>query len=165
MNVAGRKQYLGHRAYFQQLNAPLDGDAERAGRAGFTFGGNRSFRREVGWGAQPETPGWYFDNYAIDLTLRQQGRFIYYEPAAWVTHHYVLSVGQRLRAAYRYGRSEVGGEKPALLPVQEAHALRDRWARLRGECPTATTGALIWYTLTQPLAWAARRLGRGTARR
>jgi glycosyltransferase involved in cell wall biosynthesis len=163
MNVAGRKQYLGHRAYFNRLNAPLGTDVDRAGRAWFTFGGNRSFRRDAWWSAQPEEPMWYFDDYAIDLALRERGCLVYYEPAAWVAHHYVLGVGQRVRAAYRYGRSEVSrelpeGAGPAPLPLLE------RWARLRGECPTATVWELVWYAATQPLAWLARRMGQRAAR-
>jgi hypothetical protein len=157
-NVAGRKQYLGHRAYFNRLNAPLGSDVDRPGRAWFTFGGNRSFRRELWWSVQPEEPLWYFDDYAIDLTLRELDAVIYYEPAAWVTHHYVLSVAQRVRSAFRYGRSEVGREVPTVGNA-ESLPLRERWARLRLESPASSVWARSGYALTQPLVWAARYLG------
>jgi glycosyltransferase involved in cell wall biosynthesis len=162
MNVAGRKHYLGHRAYFNRHNAPLDIDVEHAGRAWFTFGGNRSFRREVWWDAQPAHALWYFDDYAIDLTLRAQERFVYYEPAAWVAHTYVLSVTQRIRAAYRYGRSEAEWDPPN-LPEAQPLTVGARWARLTEACPTASIWARGWYALTQPLAWIARRLGQRSA--
>jgi glycosyltransferase involved in cell wall biosynthesis len=165
-NVAGRRQYAGHRAYFNRLNAPLGTTADRAGRAWFTFGGNRTFRRAVWLGAQPEqSSSWYHDDTLIDLTLREQGAVIYYEPDAWVTHYYALSVLQRIRMAYRFGRSEQRAQKvvPADLPVVESGrggSLVARWRQLHTDTPGTPFTALAWYLLTQPLTWIARRAGR-----
>ncbi len=158
-NVAGRKQYLGHLAHFNRLNRPLGIQADQAGRVWFTFGGNRTFRRAVWLAAQPDDPLWYHDDYAIDLKLRERGACIYYEPSAWVTHHYVLSVAQRVRAAYRYGRSEARVEPP-LVDENDVTTLLDRWRRLKLEAPDASILARGWYAATQPLAWIARRAGR-----
>jgi glycosyltransferase involved in cell wall biosynthesis len=159
VNVAGRKQYLGHLAYFNTLNRPLGIRADQAGRAWFTFGGNRTFRRRIWLAAQPDEPLWYQDDYAIDLRLREMGALVLYEPAAWVTHSYCLSVAQRVRAAYRYGRSERGLEPP-VVPVDQARSLAQRWRRLRREAPEAPALSCLWYAVTQPLAWIARRAGR-----
>jgi glycosyltransferase involved in cell wall biosynthesis len=163
MNVAGRKQYAGHLAHFDRLNEPLGIRAHQAGRAWFTFGGNRTFRREVWLAAQPDEPMWYWDDYAIDLSLRDAGVPVIYEPEAWVAHHYVLGVAERIRAAYRYGRSErrAGMER---APAGGTGGLAGRWRRLRAEVPEATAAACGWYAATQPLAWIARRVGRGLAR-
>lgn len=159
MNVAGCKQYLGHLVYFEQLNAPLGGDTGKPGRVWFTFGGNRSFRREVWEAVQPLEPGWYFDDYTIDLALRDAGYAVYYEPEAWATHHYVLSLSQRLRAAYRYGFSERSGSGPH-IETPPARTLAERWRRMRAECPGVPVWAYLWYAGTQPLVWLARRMGK-----
>jgi hypothetical protein len=161
MNLAGRKQYDRHRAYFNRLNAPLGVTTDKLGQVWFTFGGNRTFRRDVWLGAQPDRWAWYADDTLIDLRLREQGAHIYYEPDAWVAHHYVLSVGQRIRAAYRYGRSE----RRALLtlsvsapvqPLEDARSWREKWRRLAG----VPLPEKVWYASTQPLTWAARWMGR-----
>ena len=167
-NVAGRRQHAGHLAYFNRLNVPLGTTADRAGRVWFTFGGNRTFRREVWLGAQPEqSSSWYHDDTLIDLKLREQGAVIYHEPDAWVTHHYALSVPQRIRMAYRFGRSERGAKTlvPVDLPVVESAregSLAARWRRLRADTPGTPVTALAWYLLTQPLTWIARRAGQWT---
>lgn len=163
MNVAGWKQYHGHRAYFERLNAPMNITHTQAGRVWFTFGGNRSFRKSAWMAVQTEGANWYFDDYAIDLRLREREAFIYYEPAAWVEHYYFLNLAQRLRSAYRYGRSEksltpsVNESSPAT--PQSRLGLRGRWKRMKSEAPEASPLELIWYAMTQPLVWAARRLG------
>jgi glycosyltransferase involved in cell wall biosynthesis len=160
MNVAGRKQYLGHLARFDRLNAPLGTRADQAGRAWFTFGGNRTFRREMWLAAQARAPAsWYYDDYLIDLNLREMGVCVYYEPAAWVTHHYVLGVAQRVRAAYRYGRSEVQVGLPDDVADGAAVAPLGRWRRLKAEAPEASLLDRAWYAMTQPLVWFARRVG------
>ncbi len=161
MNVAGRKQYLGHLARFNRLNAPLGVRVDQAGRAWFTFGGNRTFRREVWLAAQAGAPAsWYYDDYLIDLNLREMGACIYYEPAAWVTHRYVLSVAQRVCAAYRYGQSEA---RVGPSVVQEERGVADvprgRWQRLKAHVPEASVLDRAWYAATQPLVWFARRIG------
>ncbi|NDJ78601.1 MAG: glycosyltransferase family 2 protein [Chloroflexi bacterium] len=172
LNVAGRKQYAGHLAYFNRMNAPLGAQADTFGRVWFTFGGNRSFRREVWLAAQATASAWYsawyYDDTLIDLALREQDAVIFYDPAIWVTHHYVLSVAQRLRAAYRFGRSE-----RFTAPVQarlgatsaEPHTARRSgpetwWPSLRRDADDATVSGLAWYALTQPGCWLARQLGR-----
>jgi glycosyltransferase involved in cell wall biosynthesis len=162
-NVAGRKQYLGHRARFERLNAPLGTDVDRAGWAWFTFGGNRTFRRDAWLAAQAGVgESWYYDDYLIDLNLREMEARVYYEPAAWVEHHYVLTVGQRIRGTYRYGRSEarVG---PSVVEGegvrQEASSPVSKWRQLRADVPDATFCARAWYAATQPLVWLARRVG------
>lgn len=162
LNVAGRKQYAGHLAYFNARNAPLGLTVEHAGRAWFTFGGNRSFRRAV-WLAAHESAGaadawsWYGDDTQIDLWLRARERVIWYDPAAWVWHHYYLSLAQRVRVAYRYGRSarryraalaavpgDAGAPPPDAVPPLLPGATRAGWA---------------WYALSQPLVVLARWLG------
>jgi len=162
MNVAGRKQYRGHIAYFNQLNRPLNLQADQAGRAWFTFGGNRTFRREIWLAVQPAAPHWYFDDYAIDLKLRERDAYIYYEPAAWVAHHYALSLGQRIRAAYLYGRSE--GRVVAPAGPDNKISWRGKWRRLEMEFPDQEALDLAWYAITQPLAWIARRAGQRVSR-
>ena len=83
MNVAGCKQYRGHLDYFRSLNrdAGMHADPDTCGRVTFTFGGNRSFRREIWLEAQSSNgaavPGaWYFDDTEIDLRLRELGEVI-----------------------------------------------------------------------------------------
>jgi glycosyltransferase involved in cell wall biosynthesis len=134
--------------------------ADQAGRAWFTFGGNRTFRREMWLAAQARAPAsWYYDDYLIDLNLREMGVCVYYEPAAWVTHHYVLGVAQRVRAAYRYGRSEVQVGLPDDVADGAAVAPLGRWRRLKAEAPEASLLDRAWYAMTQPLVWFARRVG------
>lgn len=162
MNVAGWKQYHGHMAYFDRLNAPLGITHTQAGQAWFTFGGNRSFRKTTWLGAQPKSNDWYFDDYAIDLRLREQGATVFYEPLAWVEHYYFLSLPQRLLSAYRYGRSEKSlksqSDNPSAPPARLG--LQGRWRRMKSEAPEASSVDHLWYALTQPLVWGARRWGR-----
>jgi glycosyltransferase involved in cell wall biosynthesis len=161
MNLAGRKQYDGHRAYFEQLNAPLGATVDQPGRVWFTFGGNRTFRRDVWLSAQPDRWAWYHDDTLIDLRLREQGVAIYYTPDAWVTHHYVLSVAQRVRASYRYGRSERQAQI-ASIPVSSAESAvpwHSKWRGLGGDYPEVPLSERLWYASTQPLAWIARWAG------
>lgn len=184
MNIAGCKQYQGHLDYFRALNreAGMHANPTTFGRVAFTFGGNRSFHREIWWEAQASSaaavPGaWYFDDTEIDLRLRELGACVRYSPEAWVSHHYALSVGQRIRAAFRYGRSEVasaaGTPYAALLPQppparslgERWRRLGERWRRLAAECPSATILERLWYALTQPLVWLARRAGQWAQRR
>lgn len=163
MNVAGWKQYHGHMAYFDRLNAPLGIINTQPGQAWFTFGGNRSFRKGFWLDVQPKSNDWYFDDYSIDQRLREQGLLVYYEPAAWVEHYYFLNLEQRLRSAYRYGRSEkVLNKNRDVQPNTPAVrlSLRGRWQRMRSEAPEASHWELFWYGLTQPLIWGARRWGR-----
>ncbi len=163
MNVAGWKQYHGHIAYFDRLNAPLAITNTQSGQAWFTFGGNRSFRKDVWLGVQPESNDWYFDDYSIDLRLREQGLLVYYEPAAWVEHYYFLNLAQRLRSAYRYGRSEksLNQSRDAQPNTPAARlCLWGRWRRMKSEAPEANNLEHFWYGLTQPLTWGARRWGR-----
>lgn len=161
MNLAGRKQHLGHLAYFDRLNRPLGITSSQAGRAWFTFGGNRSFRRDIWLAAQPEAPRWYFDDTWIDLRLRRVDAMVYYEPAAWVSHHYAPDLGQRWRAAFRYGRSE--RYMPAGLQASDSLAtslsLGARWHRLGREIEDEPLSSVISYLATQPLVWLARWLG------
>ena len=139
----------------------------------FTYGGNRSFRRDIWLRAQAPRSSWYFDDTEIDLRLRELGARVYYTPEAWVAHAYDLSLPQRLQAAFRYGRSEATRDphslpalpRPAEPSGLRARGLRDRWQRLRAECPSATFAARLWYALTQPLAWVARKLGQSGVRR
>ncbi|MBZ0318123.1 MAG: glycosyltransferase [Anaerolineae bacterium] len=161
MNVAGWKQYRGHMAYFDRLNAPLGITNAQSGQAWFTFGGNRSFRKDVWLAAQSKSNDWYFDDYSIDLRLREQGVLVYYEPAAWVEHYYFLSLGQRLRSTYRYGRSEKSLDRDAQTHTPIARlGLGKRWRRMKSEAPEASNWEHVWYALTQPLTWVARRWGR-----
>ncbi len=163
MNVAGWKQYHGHMAYFDRLNAPLGIINTQPGQAWFTFGGNRSFRKGVWLDAQPQSNDWYFDDYSIDQRLREQGLLVYYEPAAWVEHYYFLNLDQRLRSAYRYGRSEevLNKNRDAQLNTPTVRlSLRGRWQRMKSEAPEASHWEQFWYALTQPLIWGARRWGR-----
>ncbi len=155
-NLAGLKQYRGHQDHFNRLNTPLNIHADQAGRVWFTFGGNRSFRREVFFAAAPESWSWYHDDLLIDLRLREMGALIYYDPEAWVIHRYQLSLADRLRAAYRYGRSDA--RLPDDLPVQPP-ASRRSWQSLRRDYPTVPLVGAGWYALTQPFVWLARRMG------
>ena len=183
MNAAGCKQYRGHLDYFRSLNrdAGMHADPDTFGRVTFTFGGNRSFRRDI-WLEAQTAPGealsdtgdggrnstWYFDDTEIDLRLRELGACIAYTPEAWVTHAYDLSLPQRLQAAFRYGRSEASLDLhslPALPQPAEPSSLPGRWRRLRAECPGASFAARLWYAFTQPLAWIARKLGQRAANR
>lgn len=162
INVAGYRQYAGHLDYFNRLNEPLNICADQAGRAWFTFGGNRSFRREIWLAAQPVISLWYYDDYAVDLKLRDLDAFVYYEPEAWVYHHYKLSVPQRIRAAYRYGQSEQVLKPP--FSHESRRTWLERWQDLKSDVPDASFPARTWYAATQPLAWLARRLGQLAAR-
>lgn len=174
MNIAGCKQYRGHLEYFRSLNreAGLHADPDTFGRVAFTFGGNRSFRREIWLEVQSASSAWYFDDFSIDLRLRELGARVLYTPEAWVAHAYDLSLPQRLQAAFRYGRSEAA-RSPRDLPLPhpgEGRVLRGRglcgrWQRLQAECPGASLAARLWYALTQPLAWLARRAGQLAANR
>jgi glycosyltransferase involved in cell wall biosynthesis len=161
MNLAGRKQYDGHRAYFERLNAPLGVTVDQPGRVWFTFGGNRTFRRDVWLSAQPDRWAWYHDDTLIDERLREQGVIVYYAPDAWVTHHYVLGVAQRVRAAYRYGRSEYAAHSISIpaRPAETALTWRSKWRRLGGDYPGVPLSERLWYASTQPLAWIARWAG------
>jgi glycosyltransferase involved in cell wall biosynthesis len=148
-NVAGYKQYLGHMAYFDAMNAPLGTRTDQAGRCWFSFGGNRSFRREVWLEAAPKDGGaWYGDDTLIDRRLRDRNAPVWYAPDAWVEHDYRLSVVQRMRAAYRYGR--------ALRYLQDTPAVRI--GSVRGHVNFA---GLAWYWCTQLLVrtagWSGRR--------
>lgn len=161
MNVAGWKQYHGHMAYFDRLNAPLGIMNTQSGQAWFTFGGNRSFRKDAWLAVQTKSNDWYFDDYSIDVRLREQGVLVYYEPAAWVEHYYFLNLAQRLRSAYRYGRSEKSLDRDAQPNDPTIRlGLWGRWRRMKSEAPEASTWAHVWYALTQPLIWVARRWGR-----
>lgn len=165
VNVAGWKQYGGHLDYFRQLNAPLGAQPEQPGRVWFSFGGNRTFRREVWLAAPLAAPWWYADDTAIDLWLRAQGAVIYYEPAAWVEHHYILTMGQRLRAAYRYGRSEVhwraaSAELRAVLAQLRARTGTPASSRWLAAVAGLRPGDWLWYALTQPFVRLARVMGR-----
>lgn len=174
MNIAGCKQYRGHLEYFRSLNreAGLHADPDTFGRVAFTFGGNRSFRREIWLEVQSassagQVSAWYFDDFSIDLRLRELGARVLYTPETWVAHAYDLSLPQRLQAAFRYGRSEAA-RSPRDLPLPHpgvARGLRGRWQRLQVECPRASFAARLWYALTQPLAWLARRAGQLAANR
>ena len=166
MNLAGRKQHDGHRAYFERLNASLGVTVDQPGRVWFTFGGNRTFRRDVWLGAQPDRRAWYHDDTLIDLRLREQGVTVYYAPDAWVTHHYVLGVAQRVRAAYRYGRSERGMDVVSVpaRPAETALTWRSKWRRLGGDYSDAPLSERLWYASTQPLAWIARWAGQHARR-
>ncbi len=164
MNLAGRKQYDGHLAYFERLNAPLGVTVDQPGRVWFTFGGNRTFRRDEWLKAQPDGWSWYHDDTLIDLRLREQGVVIYYIPDAWVTHHYVLSVAQRVRTAYRYGRSERAAHIVSIpaLPAETALTWRAKWQRLSKAYHDAPLWERLEYASTQPLAWIARWAGQHT---
>jgi glycosyltransferase involved in cell wall biosynthesis len=170
MNVAGRRQYLGHRARFDRLNKPMEAGVDQAGWVWFTFGGNRTFRREAWLEVQRgNSASWYYDDYVVDLRLREMGARVYYEPAAWVEHYYVLSVMQRMRAAYRYGRSEADVGASIVESERAGHAPTTpvgRWRQLRADAPGSSCGARAWYTVTQLLVWLARRAGqlRGSQR-
>jgi glycosyltransferase involved in cell wall biosynthesis len=161
MNLAGRKQHDGHRAYFERLNAPLGAVVDQPGRVWFTFGGNRTFRRDVWLGAQPDRWAWYYDDTLIDERLREQGVIVYYAPDAWVTHHYVLGVAQRVRAAYRYGRSERQARitSISISSAESPVPWRSKWRRLGGDYPGVPLSERLWYASTQPLAWIARWAG------
>jgi glycosyltransferase involved in cell wall biosynthesis len=166
INLAGRKQYVGHRAYLEQMNAPLGVTFDQPGRVWFTFGGNRAFRREVWLKAQPDGWSWYHDDMLIDWRLREQGAIIYYAPDAWVTHHYVLGVPQRIRAAYRYGRSERPAQIASIPPASSAEpglTWRSKWQRLAVEYRDVPAHERLWYAVTQPLTWIARRAGQRMA--
>lgn len=169
INVAGHKQFHGHQAYFNRLNAPLGTSFEHAGRAWFTFGGNRTFRREVWLMAHPHEDNhpwaWYFDDTRIDFTLRELSIPIYYDPAAWVYHHYHLSAEQRIRAAYRYGRSE--HYAPKLSDDRQLASSAEpwkKWQQINDEYSDHPWHERGWYALTQPMIWLARRWGRYVAR-
>jgi len=157
VNIAGHKQYRGHLAYFNRLNEPLGTNVDRPGPAWFTFGGNRSFRQAVWRSVQEGSPGYYFDDYQIDLLLKETGATIFYEPRAWVNHYYHLGLGQRLRAAYRYGRSTTGPQPPAVEP--EGLSLLQKGRRLVTEYRGYPGLEMAWYGTTQPLVWLARRVG------
>jgi glycosyltransferase involved in cell wall biosynthesis len=90
-NLAGYKYYEGHTAYFDNLNGDLGMDSKTAGRVWFSFGANRSIRRDTWFKVQPEPGLWHFDDYTMDCKLRDIGAFIFYEPEAWVRHNYNLS--------------------------------------------------------------------------
>jgi glycosyltransferase involved in cell wall biosynthesis len=157
-NLAGMKQYAGHQAYFLRLNAPLNPNLDRASRVWFTFGGNRTFKRDVWLATQADISLWYYDDTAIDHNLRERGAIIYYQPEASVAHYYHLTVMQRLRSAYRYGCSEHKvGHLQFSTPTK---TIRERWTQLHAEFPEARLTERFWYALTQPLAWGARRIGR-----
>lgn len=156
-NLAGMKQYRGHLEYFLRMNELLNAKIDEPSRVWYTFGGNRTFKRDVWLGAQPSISLWYYDDTAIDENLCAKEAVIYYQPAAYVDHYYHLSLMQRLRSAHRYGRSEnVSGH---LQISQPPHTIRDRWTHLHHQFPESTLLERIRYAITQPLVWGARRLG------
>ncbi len=97
-------------------------------------------------------------------SMREQGVVIYYIPDAWVTHHYVLSVAQRVRTAYRHGRSERAAHIVSIpaLPAETALTWRAKWQRLSKAYHDAPLWERLEYASTQPLAWIARWAGQHT---
>lgn len=154
VNVAGFKQYTGHVSYFNRLNQPLGTTTETAGRVWFSFGGNRSFRRDVWMSAQPDKMHWYGDDSTIDQTLKERGALIYYTPDAWVEHYYVLSVTDRMRSAYRYGLSETRLPENILQAPNMPTSIKR---------PAIPAWEYVWYEATQPLVWLARWVGKWSA--
>ncbi len=156
INIAGRKQYQGHLEYFRRLNEPLGTQIDKAGRVWFSFGGNRTFRREIWLKAQPKQTMWYADDFTIDEYLRSNEFIIYYEPAAWVQHRYHLTLAHRLRSAYRYGHSTVPlTAQPTSTKIQ----IQARWHELKQQFSETSVSERLWYILTQVLVRLACQAG------
>ncbi len=63
------------------MNASLEMTHDKAGEVIFCYGANRSFRREALKGSHFDTDLLYFDDYDMNLQLREEGIRIYYDPA------------------------------------------------------------------------------------
>ena len=101
---------------------------------------------------------WHFDDYLVDQQLKEINGRMYYEPAAWVEHYYYLSLRERISLAYRYGRAEFTEEHPSFAVA--SLSLIDKWRRLLREYHEISASERLWYAMTQPIVWLARRAGR-----
>jgi glycosyltransferase involved in cell wall biosynthesis len=106
-NLAGKIRHQVHLEMFDLMNASLEMTHDKAGEVIFCYGANRSFRREALKGSHFDTDLLYFDDYDMNLQLRQEGIRIYYDPAIRLFHHYVLSARDRILADYRFGCSSI----------------------------------------------------------
>lgn len=153
-NIAGLKQYQGHLDYFLRLNPHAQLDCP--GPIQFSFGGNRTFKKDAWLIAQPKQIMWYADDYTIDEQLREHGIIVFYEPKAWVQHYYYLGLRQRLLSAYRYGRSSI---PLTARSSSRTIGLHNHWKQLKQEFPDKPPSERLWYLVTQVLVLLARKWG------
>jgi glycosyltransferase involved in cell wall biosynthesis len=162
-NLAGRIRYQVHLEMFDLMNASLGVRHDQAGEVLFCYGANRSFRRQALEGTSFDANLLYFDDFDMNLRLRQEGIRIFYDPSIQVFHHYVLSARDRILADYRFGKSSVWfarkyPDRPYLRPK------RGSLARLFNEYRNEPLLDRLAYLAVQAICRLAREWGRWQAR-
>ena len=158
-NLAGKIRHQVHLEMFDLMNAALRITHEQAGEVIFCYGANRSFRRAALDGTYFDADLLYFDDYDMNLQLRDEGIRIYYDPSIKVFHNYLLSAKDRIVADYRFGRSAVvfrrkypgrGYSRPA----------RGSVTRLFNEYREEPLARRVSYVAVQAVCRLAREWGR-----
>jgi glycosyltransferase involved in cell wall biosynthesis len=158
-NLAGRIRYQVHLETFDLMNAPLGVNHDTPGEVIFCFGANRSFRRTAFSRSTFDVNLLYFDDFDVNLQLREQGIRIYYQPSIQVTHHYVLGARDRILADYRFGLSAVSFERKYPQHRYERPA-RGSLTRLREEYRAEPWRVKASYVGVQAVCRLARHWGR-----
>jgi len=158
-NLAGKIRHQVHLEMFDLMNASLGITHEQAGEVIFCYGANRSFRRSALEGTYFDANLLYFDDYDMNLQLREEGIRIYYDPSIKVFHNYLLSARDRILADYRFGRSSVVFHKkhPDRNYLRPA---RGSIARLCNEYRDEPLGSRVSYVAVQAVCRLAREWGR-----
>ena len=158
-NLAGKIRHQVHLETFDLMNSSLEMTHDKAGEVIFCYGANRSFRREALKGSHFDTDLLYFDDYDMNLQMREEGIRIYYDPSIQVFHHYVLSARDRIRADYRFGCSSVVFEKKY---PDRAYGRPERGTitRLCDEYRTEPLTTRVSYVVVQAACRLAREWGR-----
>lgn len=158
-NLAGKMRHQVHLEMFNLMNASLEMTHDKAGEVIFCYGANRSFRREVLKGSHFDTDLLYFDDYDMNLQLREEGIRIYYDPSIQVFHHYALSARERILADYRFGCSSIVFEKKY---PDRAYRRPERGTitRLFDEYRTEPLTTRASYVAVQAVCRLAREWGR-----
>ncbi len=158
-NLAGKIRHQVHLETFDLMNAPLGVKHDTPGEVIFCYGANRSFRRQALSGSAFDVNLLYYDDFAVNLKLREQGVRIYYQPSIQVTHHYVLTARDRILADYRVGLSAVVFERKYPCNQCERPA-RGSLTRLREEYRGEPWSAKASYVGVQAMCRLARQWGR-----
>jgi glycosyltransferase involved in cell wall biosynthesis len=158
-NLAGKMRHQVHLEMFDLMNASLDITHDKAGEVIFCYGANRSFRRTALEDSFFDTELLYFDDYDLNLKLREEGIRIYYDPEIRVFHHYVLSARDRILADYRFGRSSIIFE--AKHPDRKyLRPARGSITRLLDEYKEEPVTDRLSYVAVQGICRLAREWGR-----
>ena len=163
-NLAGKIRHQVHLETFDLMNAPLGVTREQAGEVIFCYGANRSFRRYALDGSYFDVNLLYFDDFDMNLQLRQEGIHIFYDPSIQVIHNYVLSDKTRILADYRFGLSAVRFQEK--YPDQAyRRPPRGTITRLLTEYPEEPVSVKASYVAVQLVCRLAREWGRIEGRR